>query len=241
MASWGDPQERFVGHEEPQLGCAVAAPHGDPAREPEVAVEPRVPQHPAVDLDAELAEADRSGVGPGPHPEVGRVGVGPDDPEAPGRRAAGVGGPRHHAAAPHHDETPWSGRPRARFVDHLEPARGQPADHLGGRVEGRGGGRHEAAEVEGDLLRWCRCRLAGRARCRRRLRGHGDRPYRRSRPGRDPASGMAGTEPIRVVSAAPRRGQRRPRDRGRTPVCTRSGSISSVFGRSSSVGVRFPV
>ena len=59
-----------------------AVAHGDPAGQAEVAVEPRVEQHAAVDLDAELAAAGPAGVGAGLDPQVGAVGVGADQAEA---------------------------------------------------------------------------------------------------------------------------------------------------------------
>ena len=60
----------------------------DPARQAEVAVEPRVPEGAAVDLDGELLPPEPARVGLGLDPEVRAVGVGAHDPEraGPGRR-----------------------------------------------------------------------------------------------------------------------------------------------------------
>ena len=56
MASCGDPEERARRRRTQLDGRgALAAPHGHPPRDAEVAVEPRVVERPAVDLDAELA------------------------------------------------------------------------------------------------------------------------------------------------------------------------------------------
>ncbi len=53
----GHPQQRPVVAEQHACSGPLAAEHGHPSRQAEVAVEPRVQQHPAVDLDAELAPA----------------------------------------------------------------------------------------------------------------------------------------------------------------------------------------
>ena len=52
-----------------------------PAGDAEVAVEPRVVEDAAVDLDAELLPAEHAGVGAGLDPQARRVGVGADDAE----------------------------------------------------------------------------------------------------------------------------------------------------------------
>ncbi len=53
----------------------------DPSGDAEVAVEPRVEEHTAVDLDAELTPTRRIGVGVGLDAQAGRVGVGADQTE----------------------------------------------------------------------------------------------------------------------------------------------------------------
>ena len=60
-------------------GRAVA--QHDAAGDAEVAVEPRVDQRAAVDLDAELLPTDAAGVGPRLDAQARRVGVGADEPQ----------------------------------------------------------------------------------------------------------------------------------------------------------------
>ena len=73
-----DAQHRPV-VEEVGLGEPAGAVEHDASGEPEVAVEPRVEQGAAVDLDAELSVALAAGVGSGLEPEAGAVGVGAHD------------------------------------------------------------------------------------------------------------------------------------------------------------------
>ena len=77
----------------------------DPAGDAEVAVEPAVEQHAAVDLDAELPPAGAPAVGPRLDAQAGRVGVGADDADRPtvtvaGRRQATSAPPRRTNPAP---------------------------------------------------------------------------------------------------------------------------------------------
>ena len=71
------PRHRFVDVDEGDR--AVAA--DDPAGDPQVAVEPAVQQHPAVDLDAERAPGGRDLIGVRVDPQPGGVGVRADDPQ----------------------------------------------------------------------------------------------------------------------------------------------------------------
>ena len=87
-----DAQQRAVDTEQHFVDPTVA-PHRQPPRQPEVAVEPRVEQHAAVDLDAELAKAGRTAVGVGLDAQVGRIGVGAHQAELLDRA-------RSHAATP---------------------------------------------------------------------------------------------------------------------------------------------
>ena len=111
MASCGIRRSGSSMRKQALVGAVAAGiGHGDPARQPEVAVEPRVEQHAAVDLDAELAAADPAGVGLGLDPQVRAVGVGADDPE-PGAGPAGPpGDERRHRA----DEAGLVWRPATR-------------------------------------------------------------------------------------------------------------------------------
>ena len=78
-----DAQQRAVDAHQARLTGPSSARTDTRPGQPEVAVEPRVHQRAAVDLDAELADAGRAAVGPGLDPQVRAVGVGADDPEAP--------------------------------------------------------------------------------------------------------------------------------------------------------------
>ena len=69
----------------------------DPPGDAEVAVEPRVEEHTAVDLDAELTPARRIGVGVRLHAQAGRVGVGADQTERGVGTVVGAAGPRRSA------------------------------------------------------------------------------------------------------------------------------------------------
>ena len=90
----------------------------DPAGDAEVAVEPRVQQHAAVDLDAELLPAEAAGVGARLDPQARRVGVRADDPE---RRAPACGrsARRQATSAPPRTTNPAVGSvvPRRRSSD----------------------------------------------------------------------------------------------------------------------------
>ena len=77
----------------------------DTARQAQVAVEPGVQQHAAVDLHAELAVAQRAAVGLGSDSQIGAVGVGADHAEAqPLRIDPGAGAHSNNAAAVAHHE-----------------------------------------------------------------------------------------------------------------------------------------
>ena len=94
-ASWGT---RATGSSTATSVAAVG--RDEPPGDAEVAVEPRVVEDPAVDLDAELPPPERSRVGSGLDPQAGGVGVGPDEakrgcrPEPSGTRHAISAPPR---------------------------------------------------------------------------------------------------------------------------------------------------
>ena len=88
-----NPRDRTVHVDEVRRAVAGQDPSGDA----EVAVEPRVEEHTAVDLDAELTPARRIGVGVGLDAEAGRVGVGADQIGTRRRDGRRPAGPRRSA------------------------------------------------------------------------------------------------------------------------------------------------
>ena len=89
----------------------------------EVAVEPAVEQHPAVDLDVELAPAGAAAVGVRLDAQARGVGVGADEADRRGRPAPA--GRRHATSAPPRDDVAGVGHvgPRRRLVDGDEAGR----------------------------------------------------------------------------------------------------------------------
>ena len=133
----GDAQHGLVHPERHEVDPARPGPHGHPARQPEVAVQPRVDQGAAVDLDAQLAVAGAARVGAGADAQVGAVGVGADDPHPDQRVGIAGGPPRHQRPTPHHQVRARGDPPGLPLVQTLEPGRFEATGRLLGGVEGR--------------------------------------------------------------------------------------------------------
>ncbi len=154
-----DAGQRLVQQDQHDLAVAPDQPAG----QPQIPVEPGVDERAAVDLDRQLPPAHAAGVGTGLDPEVGRVGVGADDPEP------GASAPRRRATA----------RPRAHHPARRSSRRRRPS-----RARARRGGG--SRPPRGGRRRWPR---RGTARARRAGRRRGSGRTRRgpwaqsSRPG----------------------------------------------------------
>ena len=91
-----DPQHRAIDPEQHARSRPPSRRTESRPDKPEVTVEPRVEQHPAVDLDAQLAKARRPPIGPGLDAQVRRIGVGAHQPKSP-RSGHGARPPRFTA------------------------------------------------------------------------------------------------------------------------------------------------
>src|SRR5262245_3278242 len=101
-----------------QVDLAVDA--HEAAAHPEIAVEPRVQQYAAVDLDRELTPAEASGVRVRLDSQPGRVGVSAHEPE----RCVGTASLRHRPCDERptpHDVTTVDPLPARRLADRCEP------------------------------------------------------------------------------------------------------------------------
>jgi hypothetical protein len=143
-----DAQERPTEVEQEGLWPTVDL-GGDAAGDREVAVEPGVEQRGSVGLDAELPVAVRLDVGARLQPEVGRVGVCADDPEAALGRRRGSDLKGDDAASGANCIPARAGleAPGLVLSQRLEAARLEPADRLRDRVVGRGRTIDEAEQI----------------------------------------------------------------------------------------------
>ena len=170
MASWGT---RSSGRSTRSRRDLAGRRVDDPARQAEVAVEPGVEQHAAVDLDAELAAARPAGVGPRLDPQVRAVGVGADEPEHGSTRSAAT--PRHQRAAPA-EVVRTRARQRLRLGCSREAGGAETVGDGGHDVVRRRRGVDERAQVAGGAEVRHRPQSVGRTPPRRRA---DDVPIRR--------------------------------------------------------------
>ena len=141
----GDPGQWPVEQEENRL----AAAQDDPTRKPEVAVEPRVHEGTAVDLDRQLPPAGAARVRLRLESQVGRVRVRADDAQRSVGRQSRRCPPRDQGSAV--NDVGRAGRlvPRLRLVQPAEPRLVEPGRSVGDGVVRRGR-RLEVVEQVGD-------------------------------------------------------------------------------------------
>ena len=142
-----DAQDGPVHPHQPHLETAGRA-HHHPAGQPQVAVQPRIEQRAAVDLDAELPETGPAGIRAGLDPQRRAVGMRAEQPEAGVRRRALRDDPGEQGTAVGHHVAARTGWPGLRLSHFGEAGRGQPAQRLGGGVIRRRRRVDEADEVE---------------------------------------------------------------------------------------------
>ena len=220
-----DPQQGPVNPHQPHLGTFGRA-HHHPAGQPQIAIEPRIEQRAAVDLDAELPDAGAAGIRPGLDPERRAVGMRAEQPEPGAGGRARRDDPGEQRPALGHDVAAGTGWPRLRLGHFGEPGHGQPAQGLGGGVIRRRRGVDEPDEVEGGFPGAAhRSILAGELLnhwVRRQTTGAAGR-FGRWTAGRGAHRFGAAPEQLplslsRIRSARTRRG-RPPRGPGGPPIC----------------------
>ncbi len=155
-----------------QVGGAVA--QGQPAAEAQVAVEPGVEQGAAVDLDGDLPPVVGAGVGHGLDPQVGRVGVGADDPEGGARQRAFGDVPGDERAAAEDVLAARGGVPRLGLAHLPEAGLLQLRGRVRHRVVGGGAGGEEGQQTVG-VPAVERCGVAHGPTLRRGVRAPGVR------------------------------------------------------------------
>ena len=136
----GDSEQGAVDVQEAELTRGEQ----DPSREAEIAIEPGVVEHTAVDLDGQLTPTRDPRVGLRLHAQVRRIAVGPDDPPTAVGRRVRADRPRHERATACDIEAACRVTyPRRGFVTRHEAGRLEERRCLGDRVVGRDrSGRH---------------------------------------------------------------------------------------------------
>ena len=137
-----DAQERARPHE--VLGAVLG---DEPTGELQLAVEPRVEQRAAVDLDTRLQQPLRTRGGTRLQLERRRVGVGAEDPERGGRGGAIRLHPGDDCAVAHDDAPTGTRRPLVALLEPLEAGRLEAGGDRCGGVVRRGRVADEVGEV----------------------------------------------------------------------------------------------
>ena len=142
------PGDRLVDRHERRRAVRRDEATGDA----EVAVQPAVEQHPAVDLDAELAPPGAVDVGAGLDAQVRRIGVGADEAHRQGT-GTGRAAPGHDGPAAHDEPGVRDVVPRRRLIDRAEPGGDEQVDRRTDGVPRRWRGVEEGAQRGGRVVR----------------------------------------------------------------------------------------
>lgn len=133
---------------------AVGAAHHDAPGEGQVAIEPGVEQHAAIDFDAELEIAAPIALGIGPHHQTGAVGMGTQHADAVAMQRVGTEREGDDRGAVAHRVVAATGlqRPVRGFVERGETGRAKQCTEIRGGMEGRRRARQKVQQPGVEFL-----------------------------------------------------------------------------------------